>query len=93
MSELPCAECGGTAQTGRSICSPCERKLAAKAAKAAKKRGPVMADLKDGRRADLNQGSSGNRKGYGPAGCAGVVYGAAAVTALLGALLAKAVRR
>jgi hypothetical protein len=47
----------------------------------------------DGRRADLNQGSGGNRKDYGPAGCAGVVYGAAAVTVLLGALLAKAVRR
>lgn len=51
-----------------------------------------MSDVDDGRRADLQDGG-GRRRDYGPAGCAGVVYGAAAVTAVMVSLLAKAVRR
>jgi hypothetical protein len=43
-------------------------------------------------RADLNNGG-GYRKDYGPKGCVGIVYGAAAVTAVMVSLLAKAVRR
>lgn len=40
----------------------------------------------DSRRAELKDGG-GSRRDYGPAGCAGIVYGTAAVAAALVALL------
>ena len=40
-------------------------------------------------RVELNNGG-GNRKDYGPAGCAGIVYGAVAAAAVLLHLLLKA---
>jgi hypothetical protein len=52
----------------------------------------------EGRKAELKDGSGagrsggGSRRDYGPRGCAGIVYGAAAATAVLVSLL-KAVRR
>lgn len=42
--------------------------------------------------ADLNNGG-GNRRDYGPKGCAGIVYRTAIVGVLVMSLLAKAVRR
>jgi hypothetical protein len=50
-----------------------------------------MANVDDGRRADLNQGSGGNRKDYGPKGACGIVLAVPVVA--IAALLAKAVRR
>lgn len=42
-------------------------------------------------RADFNNGTM--RRDYGPKGCAGIVYGAAAVATIMVSLLVKAVRK
>lgn len=53
-----------------------------------------MTDMvNEGRRAELKDGGGGNRKDYGAAGCAGMVYRVAVITVLYVALLAKVVRR